>query len=521
MIKKEITSLFIVIFLLIDMNNYCFSQIEQDNIKKEERTLETFHGLKIGGIFNIQYTPSNVYKIIIETNESHLEQIITKIENGILEITNENKKHPNILNIYLFAPFLKEIELSGISELYSTKEFETDIFKIQTYGAAIAHLKIKSDEVHINMNESSEITISGTTNKMEVFVNNTSILYAEDLLAKDATVTSHDKAVANINVSGTLNAFSNASSKILSIGNPKEKNIKTDIEDVKSSKMNIISVEESDSNQNYDYQIGLKSRRQDGNTTIVFGQHRFSFDKYGNSRYWKIYENKFNGHWGGIELGVNGYLTSGLSLNFGNEYDFLDLSIGNSTRFDLNLFEQNLPFSKSMKHLGFITGIGFEFRKYSFDNNITLISNSSEISRYINDGATVRKSLLKAAYVNIPLIIEYQTNAYNNLNSFHLSMGMVVGLRYATKTKRVFANKNITLDLLDEEGNYVKTVTYDKRRVKEYNSFHLNPIKVDFMLRYGWGWFNFYVTYAITPLFKANEGPKLYPFSFGMTLLKW
>jgi len=41
------------------------------------------------------------------------------------------------------------------------------------------------------------------------------------------------------------------------------------------------------------------------------------------------------------------------------------------------------------------------------------------------------------------------------------------------------------------------------------------------MIRFGWGWFNFYATYAVTEMFKKNEGPELYPFSVGVTVLKW
>jgi hypothetical protein len=261
-------------------------------------------------------------------------------------------------------------------------------------------------------------------------------------------------------------------------------------------------------------------------TVIRLGKHKFVVDKRGNTRFYKIYRKKFNGHWGGIDIGINAYLTPNFSMNFPSDYDYLDLKLGKSIRVDLNIFEQNIPLSKNNKW-GFITGIGFELRNYRFDKNIYLDPDQDVIKGYyIETGVKVEKHKLTADYLTIPFIFEYQTNAYNNKNSFHVSLGMVLGLRIGSKTKMVFAEENITYKIYEDEDRLAEATTSpittpNTETVKNHASYHLNPIKTDVMFRIGWGRLNFYATYSLNTLFKSDEGPELHPVSFGITLLKW
>lgn len=512
--------------------NLTFAQNTSNAITKQERAVEAFSAINVGETFIITYTTAENYSLVVETNENKQDQISTKLTNGVLNIKNNSLRSPGVLNIYITAPYLSEIYLSGASEFYAKEVMPTETLKVVISGAAIADINVNTKQLVLDLHGASELILHGNAELLDANLDGTASLTASDLETVNGTINNRSRTASNVNVSDTLTITSNSTNNIMYAGTPKKVN-KNTTNSYRSERSQNSYRDNSRDDESYIVRRNYRSNSRYGfrslnvrvgdrgdSTVVELGRHQFLVDEYGNTRYRKIYRNRFNGHWGGFDLGINGYLTNDFNMDFPAGYDFLDLNLGKSTRIDINLFEQNLPISKD-NHWGFITGIGFEYRNYSFDNNISLVSDEAGIMGYRNEGAITEKNKMTVNYINIPIIFEYQTNAYNERNSFHLSVGMVFGLRYASKTKRVFDNKNVDINLLDENDLTVRTVNYDKNKIKEHNSFHLNPVKADAMLRFGWGWFNFYATYSVTEMFKKNEGPELYPFSVGMTLLKW
>jgi len=61
----------------------------------------------------------------------------------------------------------------------------------------------------------------------------------------------------------------------------------------------------------------------------------------------------------------------------------------------------------------------------------------------------------------------------------------------------------------------------DDHPTRTKDQYHLNPFKLDATMRIGWSFLNFYATYSITPMFQKDQGPQLYPWAAGITLLGW
>ena len=114
------------------------------------------------------------------------------------------------------------------------------------------------------------------------------------------------------------------------------------------------------------------------------------------------------------------------------------------------------------------------------------------------------KSKLLVNYLRIPLLLEYQTNSKSKKNSFHITAGVVAGLRISSHTKQVYKD--------DKDKKY---------KLKDKDDFHLSPLKYDASVRIGWGKFNLFATYSLNQLFKKHEAPTLYPFTAGLTLVGW
>jgi hypothetical protein len=200
-------------------------------------------------------------------------------------------------------------------------------------------------------------------------------------------------------------------------------------------------------------------------------------------------------------LAFNGYVNKDFSSNLPSQYEFLTLNDVKSVGVNLNIFELNGNIINN--RFGIVSGIGLQWNNYRFDDNVVLLPDSGRIFGYKNDNITSYiKSKLVESWVRVPLFLEYQT-AKRKGKQFHIAAGGVFGYKLGSHSKQVHF-----------EGG-------DRTKDKVYSDFYLNPIKLDAEIRVGWGPINLFASYAITPLFKDNKGPELYPYMIGITLAGW
>jgi len=265
---------------------------------------------------------------------------------------------------------------------------------------------------------------------------------------------------------------------------------------------------------------------EDDSTQVRVGRHKIIVDEDGNVKYRKCCRQKFNGHWAGVELGVNGFLTKDYNMDFPKEYEYLDLRMEKSLVVNMNIWDQNFALTKNKK-FGFLTGIGFSSHNYRFREQTTLTSDSSTLVGFIDKGISERKSKLVINYLTIPLIFEWQTNEYCKANSFHFGAGVVFGIRFSSHTKKYFEEFNKEYYLTwynpdtDKYEDKWKATSPGKSISKDFDDFHLNPFKLSGTVRVGWGFVNLFANYSFTTLFRENKGPELYPFEVGLSLVGW
>lgn len=518
----------VLLITIMSLNLGVLAQTRNIELVQEEKVLEQFSSIEVGGNFNVKIIQSDEYKILIEAEDTHIANIKTNIFNEVLSIEYSGLRKPSNLFVTIYAPDLASIRLTGTAELINDGVFEDNLLKLSAEGAAKIALNLNVKELYIKASGAAQIVLSGNAEKINITALGDATIDANALESTYANVNARNNAFVKLYAIDELVMESYSDSKISYKGQPKVITKTRPVIQDRSSRYsrsgysNRFEFRTQDRDTHVKFgSINVAVNEDRDSTVVIIGRHKFIVDQWGNARYSKIYRNRFNGHWGGIDLGINGYLTPEGNMDYPERYEFLDLRLGKSIRFDINLFEQNVSLSKNNKW-GFITGLGFEFRNYRFDRKVSLSSTEDEIKGYYIDGVGVQKSKLSATYMNIPLIFEFQTNAYGENDSFHIGAGIIMGLRLRSHTKIKFSEKNIEYNLIDpvtDEIHDTRTVTDIK--AKNHDSFHLNPIKMDATVRIGWGWVNLYATYSFSALFKSGEGPELYPFSAGITLLRW
>lgn len=213
---------------------------------------------------------------------------------------------------------------------------------------------------------------------------------------------------------------------------------------------------------------------------------------------------KFRGHWMGMELGLNNFLTSDFSMDYSEEARFMELNTGKSWEVNLNFLQYSLGFGTDK--VGLVTGLGVELNNYRFDNPLSIIKENGIIvadSSYLLDPdvSTIEKSKLHTSYLTMPLLLEFQIPTGRSGHRIHFSAGAIGGVKLWSTTKVIYK---------DQDGNK------EKNKVKG-NDYNLSPLRYGLTARIGYRALNLYASYTLTPLFEKNKGPELYPFSIGLS----
>jgi len=231
---------------------------------------------------------------------------------------------------------------------------------------------------------------------------------------------------------------------------------------------------------------------------------KFNFKKYSENDKWDQEDkeneharrrSKFRGHWTGIELGFNNYVTSANSLVLPSDIDYMTLHSSKSSNFNINFTQLSLGLTR---HIGFVTGLGLNWNNYRFDGNNSIVKGDNGVIQVLDPGARLEKSKLASLYLTLPFMLELQLPVNNNHLTF--GAGPIGAIKLSSHTKMVF-----------EDG----------RTIKSWGDFSLNMLRYGAIARVGYGNFQIYGTYYKTPLFQTGKGPggvELYPFEIGVAL---
>ncbi|NOR74338.1 MAG: hypothetical protein GQ525_04185 [Draconibacterium sp.] len=213
-----------------------------------------------------------------------------------------------------------------------------------------------------------------------------------------------------------------------------------------------------------------------------------------------FWQDKFTGHWAGIDLGFNTFLNKDYS---GYDSDFMDNDILRSNSVYINVIQQSIGLQHNRNTIGFVTGLGVQFQNYQLDQNTTIerLSNDVIVPKELNYHEN-QKSKLSIFSITMPLLTEFQIPINNYKNRLYLSTGLFLSYRLGSHTK-------------------IKYKTDHKEKLKVPDHYSLQNFKYGFMFRAGYRWINVFASYELTTFYKENKGPELTPFTFGFTLLQF
>ena len=282
-----------------------------------------------------------------------------------------------------------------------------------------------------------------------------------------------------------------------------------------------------DRHEKGNFEVGnVKVETSDNDTMVIYihkGSHGHGTN-WGTVPFCGSKKGHYNGHWAGVDFGWNGFTDKDFSMSFPPENNYLDQNTARSMMVNLNPFELNVNLIGDK--FGFTSGLGFQLSNYFFERDYTLYSEEDVLEPLTiidQDGNVVntKKNKLFVSYLTLPVMFEFQTNNEHDINSFHISAGVIGGLRLQSYQKQELTEWDQTLYQIDPNGNFISSFEADHAKRRIHDSYYLNPFKLDATVRIGWSYLNFFTTYSLTPMFKDGKAPELYPWTVGITLVGW
>lgn len=229
-------------------------------------------------------------------------------------------------------------------------------------------------------------------------------------------------------------------------------------------------------------------------------------------------------YWSGIDVGVNTLVGSDGDPDLDAEADFMQIDNSRSRFVSINFMEQKIEFGTH--RVGLLTGLGWEFVNYRLKNNVNLAYDADSVFGVEMETPDLRKNKLRQMGLRVPLMLEFNTKRaplptaddvramradstgavakrfkQSRKHNFHLAMGVVGSWYFDTMYKQKW----------EEDG--------EVRKARDKGDYLLLPYRAAASVRIGYGAWNIFAEYSLTPLFKDGKGPELTPVTVGLTLI--
>lgn len=187
--------------------------------------MKHFTNLDISGIFHVTLVRSDRFEVEVETFPQVFDYLKIQVDDNTLELGTKEDGIPSVIqkaikskmavNATVYVPVVKDIEMSGVTNLYTSDDFSTAEFDLDMSGVSNATLaKVTSNIMSIEMSgvaklimtadaEDVSLEVVGVSNAQVTF-EDLDVTYADIDLSGSSSATLEGKAIrADLTVSGS------------------------------------------------------------------------------------------------------------------------------------------------------------------------------------------------------------------------------------------------------------------------------------------------------------------------------
>lgn len=207
--------------------------IKSKKVADDERNVSGFRGIASSGSFDVKITMGSKESLRLEGDDDVINDIETKVENGILKIRNKKQGNwnwrsvRNKVTIYITAKSLNSITLSGSGDISVNGVVKASKLTNILSGSGSISLTADADEYSGTLSGSGELDIRGSADKAIIRIAGSGDFDGKDLKTLETDIKVSGSGNATIRAEKHLNAVVSGSGDISYIGNPKVEKTKS------------------------------------------------------------------------------------------------------------------------------------------------------------------------------------------------------------------------------------------------------------------------------------------------------
>lgn len=211
------------VFVLLMMISSCRTKTGSGNIVSENRAMQNFTGVNIGGPFEatIQNGPS--FKVRVEADDNIISDIKTEVRNGKLKVYFEDRVNLRnaTMKIYVEAPSIENVDASAAADVETAGILKGEN-RVTFHSSSGAKLDATVDapDVEAEASSGSHLILRGKTRQVETHASSGAELDADELLSENARADASSGASIDVHASVRLNAEASSGASVDYRGNP-------------------------------------------------------------------------------------------------------------------------------------------------------------------------------------------------------------------------------------------------------------------------------------------------------------
>lgn len=188
----------------------------------EQRTVSGYSRLHIGGSFEVILKQGTSEGLTITAEQDMMPHILTKVENGTLKISTNDKWHSSgKAKLEIAFIDLSEIDCSGAIQLSSAAPVKFNEIEIATSGSAKTQLQITAQKLDVDISGAGSTEINGKVHKVELDISGSGKYIAPDLTSDTYEVNISGAGHAEVYAANSLDVSVSGSGLVKYKGNPR------------------------------------------------------------------------------------------------------------------------------------------------------------------------------------------------------------------------------------------------------------------------------------------------------------
>ncbi len=464
-------------FLIVSLLFTLIGTASYAQVDMQEHEVSPFSRLTIAGTLNVELHQGSSYLLQVEGTEADRKSVVVgAVQDGSLRLS---ARGDNDALVRITTPSLEHLVVQDASTALGIGTFVADTFHLESKGAATVTMSIVSTDLTAKLTGAATATVSGTAEILTLELGGASQARFDSLVINRASIRLTGATLGRLNVTEKVEGRVSGMASVVFVSEPVINEV--NVTSMASGLSQVL-------NETIDVTIEGEAKEMEVREVVKEARKTRESGR-----------GKFNGHFEGFELGINTFMTSKGSFNLEGEAKSLALNIPSSRVWNVNLLQTNLPLIR--QQFGIVTGMGFEFNNYHFEENIRLAKKDGKtVIQHHSDDIELSRNKLTATYLKVPFMLEFQTNKGPVRQRFHIAGGVNLGLRLGTSARVKYSDGGATI------------------RERTRDRYNLNPYRVAAAGRIGFGRLNFFAEYNLLPFFEKDKGPEVYAASFGIVL---